>query len=51
MMSILNKVSQMTQTVLDKVTGAEQPKMYYDKQGQIKDVLKQLPQLQQKYRT
>ena len=50
MMSILNKVSQMTQTVLDKVTGAEQPKMYYDQQGQIKDVLKQLPQLQQKYR-
>ncbi len=49
-MSILNKVSQMTQHVLDQLTGAELPKMYYDPQGQMKTVLAQLPQLQQKYR-
>ena len=49
-MSILKKVSQVTQTVLDQVTGAEQPKVYYDQQGQLKDVLARLPQLQQKYR-
>ena len=31
--------------MLDSVVGAEQPKMYYDPKGKIKDVLEKLPQL------
>lgn len=49
-MSILKQVSKITQNVLDQVTGAEQPKMYYDQQGQLADILAKLPQLQNKYR-
>lgn len=49
-MPILNKFSQFTQDVLDHIIGAEQPKLYYNAQGQLKSVLEKLPQLQQKYR-
>lgn len=53
-MSILNsalyKVTQLTQTVLDQVTGAELPKLYFKSQGQMAEILKQLPQLHDKYR-
>ncbi|AXY56528.1 alpha/beta hydrolase [Acinetobacter chinensis] len=49
-MPILNKFNQFTQAVLDQITGAEQPKLYYNTHGQIKHVLDHLPQLHQKYR-
>ena len=49
-MSVVNKVGNLAQKLLDQVTGAEKPKLYYDPQGDLKDVLTQLPQLQQKYR-
>ena len=48
--SVLNKLKVLALDVLDSVVGAEQPKMYYDPQGKIKDVLERLPQLKQKYR-
>lgn len=46
----LNKATQFTQTVLDQVTGAECPKLYFNQQGELSDVLDKLPQLQDKYR-
>ena len=49
-MSIINKFTQFAQSVLDQVTGAELPKMYYDQKGQFKDLVDKLPQLKQKYR-
>lgn len=49
-MFILKQVSKITQTVLDQVTGAEQPKIYYNQQGELVSVLANLPQLKQKYR-
>ena len=48
--SALNKLKVLALDVLDSRVGAEQPKMYYDPQGKIKDVLEKLPQLKQKYR-
>ena len=48
--SILNKMNHVTQNLLDQLTGAEQPKSYYNRQGQLHEVLNKLPQLQQKYR-
>ena len=48
--SVLNKLKVLALDVLDSVVGAEQPKMYYDPQGKIKDVLERLPQLKKKYR-
>lgn len=49
-MSVIQKFSQLVQSLLDQVTGAELPKMYYDHQGQFKDLAQKLPQLQEKYR-
>ncbi|OTG66360.1 YheT family hydrolase [Acinetobacter silvestris] len=49
-MSIIHKVHQLVQSALDRVTGAENPKLYFDQQGQLKDVIDKLPQLKQKYR-
>ena len=46
----LNNVRQLTQNVLDQLTGAEQPKMYFNPEGELTEVLQKLPQLQQKYR-
>lgn len=50
----VNTLSQMTQHwlahCLDRVTGAEKPVLYYAEQGTIQRILKQLPQLQEKYR-
>ena len=48
--SALNKLKVLALDVLDSVVGAEQPKMYYDPKGKIKDVLEKLPQLKEKYR-
>ena len=48
--SALDKIKVLGSELLDSVLGAEQPKMYYDPQGKIKDVLEKLPQLKQKYR-
>ena len=48
--SVLNKLKVLALDVLDSRVGAEQPKMYYDPQGKIKDVLERLPQLKKKYR-
>lgn len=49
-MSVMNKVGYFAQKMLDQVTGAENPKLYYDQNGHLNDVLQRLPQLQQKYR-
>ena len=48
--SKLNKVKTLGAELFDRFIGAEQPKMYYDPKGKIKDVLEKLPQLKQKYR-
>ena len=48
--SALAKLKVLGSELLDSVLGAEQPKMYYDPQGKIKDVLERLPQLKKKYR-
>lgn len=48
--STLNKIKAFGSELFDSVLGAEQPKVYYDPQGKIKDVLDKLPQLKQKYR-
>ena len=48
--SALDKIKVLGSELLDSVLGAEQPKMYYDPKGKIKDVLEKLPQLKEKYR-
>ena len=48
--SALNKIKVLGSTLFDTVLGAEQPKTYYDPQGEMRQVLENLPQLQQKYR-
>lgn len=48
--STLNKIKAFGSELFDSVLGAEQPKVYYDPKGKIKDVLDKLPQLKQKYR-
>lgn len=48
--SALNKATQLTQTVLDQVTGAEQPKLYFNPQGGMSKIIPQLSQLHDKYR-
>ena len=48
--SALDKIKVLGSELLDSVLGAEQPKMYYDPKGKIKDVLEKLPQLKKKYR-
>lgn len=47
---ILKKARKASLKVLDKVTGAEVPKLYYKSDGYLKNVLEQLPQLSKKYR-
>ena len=42
--SALDKIKVLSSELLDSVLGAEQPKMYYDPKGKIKDVLEKLPQ-------
>ena len=48
--SALKKIKEIGSAWLDTLSGAEQPKMYYDPQGSSSAVLEKLPQLQQKYR-
>lgn len=47
---VVNKLNHFVQDVIDQVTGAEKPVLYYDAQGPTQQILKQLPQLYQKYR-
>jgi len=49
-LSILNRIKILGSELFDSVVGAEQPKIYYDPNGTIKDVLGKLSQLKQKYR-
>lgn len=46
----LKKLKKMPISVLDKVIGAERPKLYYKADGYLAQYLKQLPQLSKKYR-
>lgn len=46
----VNKLSGWVERVVDQVTGAEQPVLYYDQYGPTQLILNQLPQLKQKYR-
>ncbi|RZG80414.1 YheT family hydrolase [Acinetobacter venetianus] len=48
--SALNKIKVLGSELFDAVVGAEQPKMYYDPNGKIKNTLEKLPQLREKYR-
>ena len=47
---VVNKLNHFVQNFIDHVTGAEEPVLYYDAQGPNQQLLKQLPQLYQKYR-
>ena len=47
---LLKKVRQWTQHILDQLSGAELPKLYFDPKGQTKEWIDVLPQLRQKYR-
>ena len=49
-MSVLHKFTEITQSLLDQVTGAELPKLYFNQQGAMSEILDKLPQLQDKYR-
>ena len=49
-MSKLQKIAQITQSVLDQVTGADLPTLYYQPYGEIRRILDYLPQLKEKYR-
>ena len=44
-MSTLQKIAKITQAVLDQVTGADLPTLYYHPHGEIRRVLDYLPQL------
>jgi len=46
--SALDKIKVLGSELLDSVLGAEQPKMYYDPKGKIKDVLEKLPTVKEK---
>ena len=50
MSSVLNQVSRRALALLDQATGAEQPKLYFNPQGEFKAIFDQLPQLHRKYR-
>lgn len=47
---VVNKLNQIAQQLLDQVTGAEQPHLYYDRSSPLNAILDKLPQLKQKYR-
>ena len=49
-MSVLHKFTEISQDLLDQVTGAELPKLYFNQQGKMSEIIKKLPQLQDKYR-
>lgn len=50
MKNVFYKFFQFTDYFLDQITGAEIPKLYFKEQGQLKNILNLLPQLQKKYR-
>ena len=50
MKSVLNKVSHRAFSVFDQIIGAEQPKLYFNPQGEFKAIFDKLPQLHRKYR-
>ena len=47
---VVNKIGQLVQEIVDQITGAALPTLYYDPQGEAGQVLEVLPQLKQKYR-
>lgn len=47
---VVKRLGRLLQNVLDEVTGAEQPKLYYDAMSSSQHILNQLPQLKEKYR-
>ncbi|MFB5708629.1 YheT family hydrolase [Acinetobacter radioresistens] len=47
---MVKKLTALTRELLDQVTGAEQPKLYFDPNGKVQQVLEHLPQLKEKYR-
>ena len=50
MNAVFSLLNQLSQTAWDRVTGAEQPKLYINPQGQIQETVGALTQLQEKYR-
>ena len=50
MNAVFSLLNQLSQTAWDRVTGAEQPKLYVNPQGQIQETVGALTQLQEKYR-
>ena len=47
---VVNTIGQLVQEIVDQITGAALPTLYYDPQGEAGQVLEVLPQLKQKYR-
>ena len=50
MNAVFSLLNQLSQTAWDRVTGAEQPKLYINPKGQIQETVGALTQLQEKYR-
>lgn len=47
---LVKKISLLAQEVIDQITGAEFPTLYFHPQGEARQMLDVLPQLKQKYR-
>ena len=50
MKNLLNEVSRRALALFDQAIGAEQPKLYFNPQGEFKRIFEHLPQLRRKYR-
>ena len=47
---LVKKITLLAQNLVDQMTGAELPTLYFDPQGEARQMLDVLPQLKQKYR-
>lgn len=47
---VIQKMAQLTQRLIDEWTGAAEPTLYFNPEGQIRRCIDVLPQLKQKYR-
>lgn len=47
---VVNKISQLLQSIVDHATGAELPTLYYDSLSPANHILNKLPRLKEKYR-
>ena len=47
---LVKKISLLAQEIVDQITGAEFPTLYFHPEGEARQMLNVLPQLKQKYR-